>query len=130
MLIATGVGYYVYMCPLRFCVYVFLADQKETCVHAQKICKQFYPELTATLFSSDLSSYFVSKDIISMDDEELIDKATTNKEKAKIVLRIIFSHLEGGYIDSFKDMLDIMKNRGTKPVADLALKITSELKLS
>ena len=98
--------------------------------HAQKIFKNFYPELTATLFSSDLSSYFVQKDIISMDDEELIDKATTNKEKAKIVLHIINSHLEGGYIDSFKDMLDIMENRGTKPVADLALKIKSELKLS
>ena len=113
-------------------MYVFLADQKEIHAHAQKIFKNFYPELTATLFSSDLdlSSYFVQKDIISIDDEELIDKATTKKEKARIVLRIINSHLEGGNIESFKDMLDIMENRGTKPVADLALKIKSELKLS
>ena len=108
----------------------FLTDQKEIHAHAQMIFKNFYPELTATLFSTDLSSYFVSKNIISMDDEELIDKATTNKEKARIVLRIINSHLEGGYINSFKDMLDIMENRGTKPIADLALKIKSELKLS
>ena len=94
------------------------------------IFKKFYPELTATLFSTDLSSYFVSKSIITMYDEELIDKATTNREKARIVLRIINSHLEGGYINSFKEMLDIMENRGTKPIADLALKIKSELKLS
>ena len=111
-------------------LYAFLADQKEICAHAQKIFKNFYPELTATLFSTDLSSYFVSKNIISMDDEELIDKATTNKEKARIVLRIINSHLEGGCIESFKDMLDIMENRGTKPIADLALTIKSEVKLS
>ena len=113
-------------------LYVFLADQKEINVHAQKIFKNFYPELKATLFSSDLdlSSYLVQKDIISIDDEESIDKAATRKEKARIVLRIINSHLEGGYVDSFKDMLDIMENRGTKPVADVALKIKSELKLS
>ena len=96
----------------------------------QQIYKQFYPELTATLFVSDLSSYFVSKNIITMDDEELIDTASTNKEKAKIVLRIIFRHLEAGYIDSFKDMLNIMEHRGTKPVSDLALKIKCELKKS
>ena len=111
-------------------LYVFLANQKEMCAHAQKIFMKFYPELTTTLFSTNLSSYFVSKHIISMDDEEIIDKATTNKEKARIVLRSINSHLEGGYIESFKDMLDIMENRGTKPIADLALKIKSEVKLS
>lgn len=64
-----------------------------------------------------------------MDDEELIDKASTNKEKAKIVLRIIFRHLKAGNIDSFKEMLDIMEHKGTKPISDLALKIKSELKI-
>ena len=108
--------------------FAFLALEKEIQVNIQKICKKFYPELTATLFASDLSSYFVSKDIISMNDEERIDKATTKNEKAKIVLRIIFQHLEGGYTDSFKHMLDIMEDNGTKPVADLALRIKSELK--
>ena len=116
------------LCCIVFCV--FLADQKETQANVQKIFKRFYPDLTAILFSSDLSSFFVSKDIISMDDEDLIDKASTKKEKAKIVLKIIYSHLESGYIDSFKDIVDIMENRGTKPVAELALKIKSEMKLS
>ena len=111
-------------------MYVFLADQKETCAHAQNIFLEFYPKLTATLFPSDVSSYLVSKKIISMDDEELIEKATTNKEKARIVLRIINSHLESENINSFKGMLDVMENRGTQPVIDLALKIKSQLNLS
>ena len=111
-------------------LYVFLADQKEICAHAQNIFKIFYPKLTATLFSTNLTPFFIAKNIISMDDEELINNTAINKEKARIVLRIINSHLEGGYIESFKDMLDIMENRGIKPVADLALKIKSEVKLS
>ena len=113
-------------------LYVFWTDQKKINAHAQKIFKNFYPELKATLFSSDLdlSSYLVQKDIISLDDEELIDKTITKKGKARVVLHIINGHLEGGNFNSFKELLDIMENRGTKPVADLALEIKSELKLS
>ena len=91
------------------------------------VFKNYYPELTSVLFTTDLSSYFFSKSIISIDDEENIDKASTMKSKAKIVLRIVFNHLEGGSTKSFTDMLDIMEQHGTKAITDLASKIKHDL---
>jgi len=82
------------------------------------------------LFTTDLSPYFVSKDIISIDDEEIIDNAPTMKSKAKILLRIVFNHLEGGSTKSFTDMLEIMEQHGTKPITELATKIKSDIPIS
>jgi len=72
----------------------------------------------------------VSKGIITFDDEESIDNAPTMKKKAKILLRIIFNHLEGGSTKSFTDMLDIMEQHGTKAITELATKIKSDLNIS
>ena len=79
------------------------------------------------MFTTDLSPYFVSKDIISIDDEVNIAIAPTMKSKAKILLRVVFNHLEGG---STKDMLDIMEQNGTKTITELATKIKSDLHIS
>jgi len=72
----------------------------------------------------------VSKDIITIDDEESIDIAPTMEKKAKILLRKIFKHLEGGVTKSFTDMLDIMEQHGTKAITELAAKIKSDLNIS
>ena len=49
------------------------------------------------------------------------------KSKAKIVLRIVINHLEGGSTKSFTDMLDIMEKHGTKAITDLSSKIKHDL---
>ena len=115
----------------HLCVIEFPVEPSlEPHVAALKMCKKYYPELTSVLFTTDLSPYFVSKEIISIDDEENIDNAPTMKSKAKILLRIVFNHLEGGSTKSLTDMLNIMEQHGTKAITDLASKIKCDLHVS
>lgn len=88
----------------------------------------YYSELIDTLGTTDLLPHFVSKRIITIDDEELISSAPTNKEKARKLLRIISSQLEAGYTKSMEDLLEIMKTKGNIAIVDLAAKIESETK--
>ena len=93
---------------------------------AKEVLAKYFADLTDTLGTTDLLPYFVSKRIITIYDEESISTASTNREKARKLLRIIANQLEAGYTKSLEDLLEIMKTKGTKAIIDLAVKIESE----
>ena len=77
---------------------------------------KYYADLTSVLFITDLSPEFVSAGIIlSIHEEEIIRNTLTT------------SYLEISHTRSFISMLDIMENKGTVAIAELAHKIKSEL---
>jgi len=96
-------------------------------VEFKDILIKYYADLTNILFITDLSPEFVTEGIISIHEEEIIRITPTTREKAIKFLRVISSHLEIGHTKSFSSMLDIMENKGTIAIAELALKIKAEL---
>jgi len=89
-----------------------------------------YTELTAVLNTNitKLSSHFVSKGVITVEDEELIYQATT--DKAKIFLWKLESSLKIGFNDAFYIMLDVMEQYGDIVVKSVAAKIRKEFEFS
>ena len=96
-------------------------------IHIKNMLIKYYADLTNILFITDLSPEFVSAGIISIHEEEILTNTMTTREKGKKFLRIISSHLEISHTRSFISMLDIMGNKGTMAISELALKIKSEL---
>ena len=96
-------------------------------IHVKNMLIKYYADLTSVLFITDLSPEFVSAGIISIHEEEIIRNTLTTREKGVKFLRIISSHLEISHTRSFISMLDIMENKGTVAIAELAHKIKSEL---
>ena len=92
-----------------------------------KIFLRNYTELTAVLNTNitKLSSHFVSKGVITVEDEELIYQATT--DKAKIFLWKLESSLKIGFNDAFYIMLDVMEQYGDIAVKSVAAKIRKEV---
>ena len=86
-----------------------------------------YSELTAVLNTNitNLSTYFVSKQVITPEDEELIHQAPTNK--AKLFLWKLESPLKVGFNDPFYIMLDVMQQHGDIAVKGLATKLWKEI---
>ena len=96
-------------------------------IHIKNRLIEYYTDLTNVLFSTDLSPEFVTAGIISIHEEEIIRNTLTTREKGIKFLRIVSSHLEISHTRSFINMLDIMESKGTEAIAELALKIKSEL---
>jgi len=92
-----------------------------------KIFLENYTELTAILNTNitKLSSCFVSKEIITIEDEELIYQTTT--DKAKIFLWKLESSLKIGFNDPFYIMLDVMEQYNDIAVKSIAAKIRKEV---
>ena len=105
---------------MYLCVCVYLIEFKNMLI-------KYYADLTNILFSTDLSPEFVSAGIISIHEEEIIRNVPTSREKAKIFLQIISSHIEISHTKSFISMLDTMEKKGTMAIKELAIRIKSEL---
>jgi len=92
-----------------------------------KIFLKNYSELTAVLNANitSLSTHFVSKEVITVEDEELIHQAAT--EKAKLFLWKLQSPLKVGFNDAFYIMLSVMEQYGNIAVKGIATKLKKEI---
>lgn len=111
-------------------MYIYIHFLELENVQIKNILIKYYADLTNVLFITDLSPEFVSAEIISIHEEEIIRNTLTTREKAIKFLRIISCHLEISHTKSFISMLDIMERKGTLAIAELALKIKTELQSS
>ena len=95
-----------------------------------RVFLDYYSELVTAFSSENLYHHFVRKSIITIADSHRIRSETDPRNKAEILLQPIGGALEYGYLPSFKEMLTIMKDHGSKSVKALANKISqsSELK--
>ena len=86
-----------------------------------------YSELTAVLNTNitTLSTHFVSKQVITVEDEELIHQSTI--DKAKVFLWKLESPLKIGFNDAFYIMLDVMQQHGDIAVKSIATKLRKEI---
>ena len=92
-----------------------------------KIFLRNYSELTAVLNTSitNLSTHFVSKQVITTEDEELIHQTPT--DKAKSFLWKIESPLKVGFHDPFYILLEVMQHHGGIAVKSMATKLRKEI---
>ena len=92
-----------------------------------KIFLKNYSELTAVLNTNitNLSTHFVSKEVITTEDEELIHQTVT--DKAKLFLWKLESPLKVGFNDAFYIMLDVMQQYGDIVVKNMAKKLKKEI---
>jgi len=74
----------------------------------------------------DLLKYFVSENIITL-NEEVIRSSTTKSEKVRNLLLNISGPLKAGYTNGFYVMLKIMKDRGTRATQNLATFLTARI---
>ena len=76
----------------------------------------------------DLLPYFVAEKIISITQQEvIIKKCDTKKDKVSELLSIISGPLKAGDIKGFYTMLRIMRTRGVDATVDLAKKIFTSI---
>ena len=75
----------------------------------------------------DLLTYFVSENIITLNEEEVIKSSTTKSEKVRKLLLNISGPLKAGDANGFYVMLKIMKDRGTKATQNLATLLTARI---
>ena len=92
-----------------------------------KIFLRNYSELTAVLNTNitNLSAHFVSKQVITTEDEELIHQTPT--DKAKSFLWKLESPLKVGFHDPFYIMLEVMQQHGDIAVKSMATKLRKEI---
>ena len=74
-----------------------------------------------------LASNLVTEKVINSDDHESIRAATSTTDKSAIILRVISSHLEADYTDSFFLLLDLMDQLGDLVMEKVAGEINQQL---
>lgn len=77
--------------------------------------------------SNNLSHYFVSQKIISVEDYATIVTSSLPQVTARILLDSMSSHLLNGNDAMFSKMLSVMKEHGVQAVKDISLEIISKL---
>ena len=92
-----------------------------------KLFIDYYDELLNTLSINNLSHYFVSHKIISLEDYEKIIRSSLPHETAKILLDSMLSHLLSGNGAMFSKMLSVMNQHGVGAVKEISQEIISEL---
>lgn len=88
--------------------------------------KASYCKLASVLPVKTVSHHLISTGIITVGEEEVIERISTSKERASYVLRKIAGLLEAGLTQSFYTLLELMKNHGGD-VAVLAEQICNQL---
>ena len=79
-----------------------------------------YAKLTGVLNALTLMPHFIAKRIITIDDASGIKSCDRESEKISKLLEYIARHLKAGHIDSFYQLLDIMKTHGAISAVELA----------
>jgi len=93
-----------------------------------KAFRENYAMLCNTMTDiDDLLKYFVSEEIITINEEERIKNCSTKSDKVRMLLLIISGPLQTGDKYGFYVMLKIMKKYGTKATQSLAELIKSSV---
>ena len=92
-----------------------------------KLFTDYYSKLVDTLPASDLSHYFVSDKIISLEDHERIIKSTVTQDAAKLLLDRVSFQLQNGNNMVLSKMLLIMDYRGIDTAKTISLEIRNKL---
>ena len=87
----------------------------------------YYDKLVDTLPASDLSHYFVSDKIITLEDHERIIKSAVTQDAAKLLLDRVSLQLQNGNYVVLSKMLFIMDHHGTDTAKTISSEIRSKL---
>ena len=88
---------------------------------------EYYSKLIDILPAIDLSHYFVSDKIITLEDYDKIIRSTTPQEAAKVLLDKVSLQLQSGSSTVFNKMLLIMDHHGVATAKELSQEIRSKL---
>ena len=107
------------------CMFLLSALDNRSVEH--EVFLKNYSELTGVLNSSitSLSTHFVSKQVITIEDEETIHQAPI--DKAKLFLWKLEAPLKNGINNAFYIMLDVMQQYGNVAVKTVATKLKKEI---
>ena len=92
-----------------------------------KLFTEYHNKLVSTLPASDLSHYFVSGKIISLEDHERIIKSTIQQDAAKLLLERVLLQLRKGNVSVFSKMLLIMDHYGISTAKTMSVEIQNRL---
>ena len=88
---------------------------------------EYYSKLIDILPATDLSHYFVSDKIITLEDYDKIIRSTTPQEAAKVLLDKVSLQLQSGNSTIFNKMLLIMDHHNVDTAKELSQEIRSKL---
>ena len=92
-----------------------------------KLFDYYHNKLVDIVPATDLSHYFVSDNIITLEDYESIIRSSTPQEAAKILLDKVSLQLQSGNNTIFNKMLLIMDHHGVATAKELSHEIRSKL---
>ena len=92
-----------------------------------KLFTEYHNKLVDTLPASNLSHYFVSDKIISLEDHERIIKSTIQQDAAKLLLERVSLQLQKGKVNVFSKMLLIMDHYGVRTAQTISVEIRNKL---
>ena len=92
-----------------------------------KLFNEYYNKLVDILPATDLSHYFVSVKIITLEDYDKIIRSSTPQEAAKVLLDKVSLQLQSGNNTIFNKMLLIMDHHGMATAKELSQEIRSKL---
>lgn len=92
-----------------------------------KLFTDYYHDLVNILPADNLSHYFVTDKIISLEDYEKIIRCSLPQEAANILLDKMLLHLQNGNSAMFNKMLLIMDDHGGIDAKELSHEIRSKL---
>lgn len=102
-----------------YCTVGNLGDGSES--KEMKAFRENYAGLCNTMTDiDDLLKYFVTEEIITINEEEKIKNHITKSDKVRMLLLRISGPLQAGNKTGFYVMLKIMKKYGTRATQDLA----------
>ena len=93
-----------------------------------KLFTDYYSKLVNTLPASDLSHYFVSDKIITLEDHERIIKSAVTQDTAKLLLDRVSVQIQNGITSVFSKMLLIMDYHGVNTAKAISREIRNKLK--
>ena len=92
-----------------------------------KLFSDYHSKLVDIVPATDLSHYFVSDKIITLEDYDKIIRSPTPWEAAKILLDKVLLQLQSGNSTIFNKILLIMDHHGVATAKDLSQEIRSKL---
>ena len=93
-----------------------------------KLFTDYYSKLVNTLPACDLSHYFVSDKIITLEDHERIIKSAVTQDAAKLLLDRVSVQIQNGNTSVFSKMLLIMDYHGVNTAKAISREIRNKLK--
>ena len=92
-----------------------------------KLFTDHYNKLVKTLPASELSHYFVSDKIISLEDHEKIIRSTLPQDAAKLLLNKVSLQIQNGNTGVLTKMLLIMDYHGVSTAKAISVEIRKKL---